>query len=61
MEILFRLVSGKTLILISHRLENLQGFDRIYVMSNGKIVESGSYKELVSNPNSHFNSVKAKL
>ena len=61
MDILFKLVKEKTLILISHRLENLQNFDRICVMSDGKIVEQGSYKELAANPDSHFNSVKAKL
>lgn len=44
MAALFKLVRNKTLLLISHRLENLQNFDRIYVMSGGQVVESGSYE-----------------
>jgi HlyD family secretion protein len=36
----------KTLILISHRVETLKFCDRIYIVSQGKIVESGSYDHL---------------
>jgi ABC-type multidrug transport system fused ATPase/permease subunit len=39
---------GKTIISISHRLSTIQHFDYIYVLKEGKLVESGSYKELVS-------------
>lgn len=46
---------NKTLILISHRLENLKDFDIIYVMSEGKIIEKGTYFDLIQNTNSHFN------
>ena len=35
------------LILVTHRLENLVNFDRIYVVQNGGIKESGSYLELI--------------
>lgn len=45
--------------MISHRLENLRNFDRIYVMSKGKIVESGTFEQLSSNINSHFNKLKS--
>ncbi|KAL4486802.1 hypothetical protein ABPG72_006634 [Tetrahymena utriculariae] len=55
--LLTKIVKDKTLILISHRLENLKDFDIIYVMNNGQIVESGTYQELMNNPNSHFSSV----
>ncbi len=37
----------KTVIFISHRLSTTVNADRIYVMENGKIIESGSHKELM--------------
>ena len=43
MKTVFEMAEGKTLMLISHRLENLQKFDLIHVLDNGKIVESGTY------------------
>lgn len=55
--LLNKIIKDKTLILISHRLENLKNFDIIFVMSNGSIIESGTYHELINNPNSHFASV----
>lgn len=38
----------KTVIFISHRLSTTVGADRIYVMENGRIVESGSHAELMA-------------
>ena len=37
----------KTVILITHRLANVRGADRIFVMENGKVAESGSHRELM--------------
>lgn len=37
----------KTVILISHRLANVTASDRIYVMENGAITESGTHEELL--------------
>lgn len=39
----------KTVILISHRLVNVVLSDQIYVMEKGKVVESGTHKELLKN------------
>lgn len=38
----------KTLIIIAHRMSTIEGCDRVYVLEKGKIVESGTYREVVS-------------
>lgn len=42
-----QLIKGQTAILISHRLSTVKMADRIYVMDQGSIVESGTHQELV--------------
>lgn len=45
-EAISELCQGKTLIVIAHRLNTIRNADRILVIKNGRIVESGSHKEL---------------
>jgi ATP-binding cassette subfamily B protein len=45
-EALARLVAGRTLIAVAHRLSTLDAFDRIVVLERGRIVEDGSLPEL---------------
>ena len=40
--------ANKTVIFISHRLSTTVNADKIYVMENGEIIESGSHKELMA-------------
>ncbi len=50
MEIEFHLLDyfkNKTLIIISHRLKSIVNANRIYVLENGMIKESGTYDELI--------------
>ena len=50
------LAKEKTVIMIAHRLSTVKNADGICVINNGKIVEQGSFKELV-NKNGMFTSV----
>lgn len=45
---LFKEAENDTLILVSHRLTGLEQMDRIIVMEQGKIVETGTYEELMA-------------
>ncbi len=40
-------LSGKTFIIIAHRLESIKDVDQIFVLRDGAIVESGDYKDLI--------------
>lgn len=39
--------SDKTIITVSHRLSTIKPADRIYLLKDGKIIEQGTYDELV--------------
>ncbi|NIW44364.1 MAG: ATP-binding cassette domain-containing protein, partial [Gammaproteobacteria bacterium] len=45
---IMRMVHGKSLILITHRIANLTGMDEIIVLQNGFIIERGTEEELIS-------------
>ena len=42
-----RLVKNRTTLVIAHRLSTIEGADRILVMSDGRVVESGAHAELL--------------
>ena len=49
------LLKGKiTVIIIAHRLSTIKSVDNIFLMEDGKIIETGSYNELKNNDNSKF-------
>ena len=52
---LFRSLHGKvTIVIIAHRLSTIRGADRVYVLSEGKIIEEGGFDELASRPGGKF-------
>ena len=44
---LSRLLEGKTVLVIAHRMRTVAGADHIVVLDNGHIVEQGSPSELM--------------
>lgn len=43
------LMKGRTTLIIAHRLATIRKVDQIYALSEGKIIEQGSHRELVQN------------
>lgn len=53
-EAIDNLSKNKTCITIAHRLSTIENVDRIMVLKNGNIVESGSHKELIEARGTYF-------
>ena len=53
-EALSRLIRNKTVMVIAHRMRTVSGADKIVVLSDGKIAEEGSPKDLLAQKDSAF-------
>jgi ATP-binding cassette, subfamily B, bacterial len=53
-EAMDRLMSGRTSIVIAHRLSTVRAMDRILVFERGRIVEEGSHDALLRRPHGHY-------
>ena len=42
-----KLITGKTVLIIAHRMRTVEAADKIVVLSNGVVAESGTHKELM--------------
>ena len=51
---LSRLLAGKTVLVIAHRMRTVEAADKIVVLANGKVVEEGSPEELLDKENGIF-------
>lgn len=49
-----RLLSGRTAIIIAHRLDTVARADRILVLGGGEVLEDGPRAELARDPHSHY-------
>lgn len=49
-----RVLSGKSALIIAHRLSTLQRVDDILMLSHGRVIEYGPRAVLVDDPTSHF-------
>jgi len=48
------LMKGRTTFIVAHRLSTVRKADKILVVNEGKIIESGSHAELMQIPNGHY-------
>ena len=51
---LSRLLRGKTVLVIAHRMRTVQAADRIVVLKEGRVAETGSPAELMARPDGIF-------
>ena len=61
MENLHNFFSGKTVIIIAHRLSTVKNADNIVVLENGEIREQGTHSELTKRRGKYFELVKNQL
>jgi len=56
-EALDELMKGRTTLIIAHRLATIRKVDKIYVLSEGKVIEQGSHQELVKNQEGFYSNL----
>lgn len=56
-----RLMVGRTVIVIAHRLSTVQNANRILVIQSGAIQESGTHSELLAAGGTYFQLVQRQL
>ncbi|MEK3885815.1 ABC transporter ATP-binding protein [Paenibacillus sp. PL2-23] len=54
------LFGDRTVIAIAHRLSSIKYFDKVFVMERGRIVESGTYEELIKRQGKFYYMLKNK-
>jgi ATP-binding cassette subfamily B protein len=53
--------TGKTVVIAAHRLSTVKNADKIVVLEDGRIVETGDHKSLVAKKGAYYNLVKNQL
>jgi len=60
-EALYRLMKGRTSVVIAHRLNTIQNADQILVLDNGQLIESGNHKSLLKNRGFYYSLFNSQL
>ena len=61
MKNLEKFFSGRTVVVVAHRLSTIKNADQIIVLKQGHLAEVGTHKQLVKNKGEYFNLVKDQL
>lgn len=56
-----RVAKGRTTVAVAHRLATIQNADIIYVLGEGKVLESGSHSELLRHKGVYYHMVFRSL
>lgn len=55
-----RLMENRTSFIIAHRLSTIKNADKILVLENGEIIESGTHEELLAKKGYYYNTLNAQ-
>ena len=53
--------TGKTVVIVAHRLSTVRNADKIVVLDGGRIAETGTHESLTQNRGVYYNLVKNQL
>ena len=55
------LIKGRTTIVIAHRLSTIHNSDKIFLLDNGRVINSGDHNYLIENSNEYKSLYKNQL
>ena len=55
------LIKGRTTIIIAHRLSTIHNADKIFLLSNGKLLDSGNHEKLIKTSKEYESLYKNQL
>ena len=60
-EALYKLMEGRTTLVIAHRLSTIQHADKIVVINDGKIIETGTHQNLIEEQGAYSKLVEMQM